>query len=239
VEPLTRVLAMVDPAESATAVLARAIPLVRHLGASLDVLLCERSPATRSGADFLKGLTAALASTDLRLTQAVRSGPSSAEIVSAFLRERPSDLVVKFPGRQDPDLKRTWSSNDWQLVQLCGRPLLLTRGKPWRPQPQFAVAADVSTPDAGNAQAVLRDAVILAMRLGADGERVRVVAAGSSGTDFATSLSGETTDMVALSAHTERRDWRERLRALTSELIDRCGCDLLLIPELVPQLSRQ
>lgn len=256
---LARLLVVVEPAETAPAVLGRAIPLARHFDSTIDLLLCVRSEAEKeAGERFLKGLTAGVGGADVPISCLVREGPSVAEIVAARLQEVPAELIIKYPSDADSLGRRLWKTNDWQLLQVCDAHVLLTRGGPWHAEPRFAAAIDLPVEGPRSARAVLEAMILLAVTMNGR-TAVLHVATGSnpeSGAcdalsrvaaefhlppgswsvlqgDPATALAAEARknqlDLIALGAHTRRRGWREFFGTLSGKLLAKVDCDLLLV----------
>ncbi len=135
---LDRLLVIVEPADTAANVLARAMQIARHFASRIDLMLCAQRNAADAGTRFLKGLVSSVAAGNVRIEPHVLTGPSTADIVAARLREVPADLVIKHPTGREALRRRMWSSNDWQLVDDCPCHVLLTRARPWHPVPRFA-----------------------------------------------------------------------------------------------------
>src|SRR5688572_31114641 len=98
-------------------------------------------------------------------------------VLRTVLRSRP-DLVIKTIDASDVSEKPRLSPSDLQLVRTCPVPLMITRGRPWHPQPRFAAAVDLSGEETpGMSRAILHTAEYLALGCGATldviyGERI-------------------------------------------------------------------
>lgn len=256
---LARLLVVVEPAETSSAVLSRAIPIARHFDSKIDLLLCVRSDADKeAGERFLKGLTSGVAGADVSISCLVREGPSVAEIVAARLQEVPAELVIKYPSDADSLRRRLWKTNDWQLLQACAAHVLLTRGRPWHAEPRFAAAIDLPVEAPRSARAVLEAMIHLAVTMGGrtavlhvatgsdseEGERAALsrvaaelhlppeswsVLQGDPATALAAEVEKNRLDLIVLGAHTRRRGWREFFGTLSGKLLAKVDCDLLLV----------
>lgn len=185
------ILAAVDRGSGeTTGVPAKALALARLVGAQLEFFLCDpevafnlehqyepevaaraREQCLRELRDYLETLRRSLAVRDVETSLSVAcESPGYESIVHAVKRSRP-DLVVRgtAPGAPlDP--------NDWELVAECPVPLLLTRGRPWKPRPTIAAAIDISS---GESQELTRAILRISANLAnAAGGAVEVVHAG-------------------------------------------------------------
>ncbi|HEX5461006.1 MAG TPA: universal stress protein [Steroidobacteraceae bacterium] len=152
---------------------------------------------------FLESLWHSLAVSDMEPSMSVGcESPLYEAIVHAVERDQP-DLVVRgiggarmpeadgTPGMQSGSLGSLGTGlseevhttgpagpdgldpNDWLLVSTCPSPLLLTRGKPWKPHPVVAAAIDLSAGEPAQlTQTILRTAGAIARTAG--GELVTV-----------------------------------------------------------------
>jgi len=145
-----------DPAR----VLARAVMLARRFGARLELFLCEAEQAyelqhqydtdsseviRQSGLvklhAWMDQLWRSLDVNDVPVhMEAVYESPLCEAISRKAALSKP-DLVVRGIGTRG---HRTFSVADLDLVRSCPVPLLLTRGRPWPPAPNMAVAVDIS-----------------------------------------------------------------------------------------------
>lgn len=145
-----------DPSQ----VLLGAAKLARCLNARIEIFLCdaERAFALQHQYDtegrerlgeaalgksraWLERLWKSLDVTDVPATmEAVYETPLF-EAVCRKARRSNSDLVIRGIGA---GAVSTFSVSDYDLVYACPAPLLLTRGRPWPPKPNVAVAVDIS-----------------------------------------------------------------------------------------------
>src|SRR5690242_8859088 len=153
------ILAAVDhDGGQAKRVAAKAVTLARLMGARLELFLCDAEAAFNrqhqyepeaaarakesclmESRRYLEALWRGLAARDVEVSlSAACESPLYEGIVHAVERSRP-DLVIRGAAAAAP-----LDPNDWELVRACPAPLLLTRGRAWRPSPTVAAAVDVS-----------------------------------------------------------------------------------------------
>lgn len=174
-EKLTRLLVVVNRAETDLALVAKAVVLARRHGAAVELFHCdaERAYALRQTYDptgveqsrqgciqssrhYLEVLRKSAAAADVEISiDAVCDSPLYEAIVHKVLSSRP-DLVMKHAAGAHPRRGLAWEANDWQLMRACPVTLWLSRGRPWPVSPKLAVAVDVSEHEtAGLARAIL------------------------------------------------------------------------------------
>jgi len=187
-EKLTSILVVVDREGQNRHALAKAMVLARHFHAKIELFLCDSAHAyalshsydprgarlARDGClaearGFLQALRLGVGAEDVEIaTHAACESPLYEGIVQRVLDICP-DLVIKAPTGEHPVRRFTLDANDWQLMRTCPVPLMLTRGRPWQPQPQFAAALDVTEQEtAGLARAILSTSEYLALGCHAD-----------------------------------------------------------------------
>jgi universal stress protein E len=181
VEKLTSILVVIDPADETRHVVAKAMVLARHFQARLELFLCDSEQvfilrhaydhagveeALRAcvarGERYLDAIRRSLADDVSISTYVAAASPLYEAVVRRVLEARP-DLVIKSAAGQHPLQRLTLDANDWQLARACPAPLMLTRGRPWGPQPSFAAAVDVSDREGTDlARSILHTAGFLA-----------------------------------------------------------------------------
>jgi len=126
----------------------RVLMLARYLRASVHIVLCSNDCPLSEGKRgdqaheearlYLQALCKSISAPDIAITTTIAlDGPlaqSAAEIARA---SRPL-LVVKAIA-EDANGGR----GDWELMQACPVPLLLTRGRPWHASARFAAAVEI------------------------------------------------------------------------------------------------
>jgi universal stress protein E len=277
-DKLTSIMAVVDREGQNRHVLAKAMVLARHFHAKVELFLCdsEHAYALRHTYDsrgvatarevclaetrtFLESLRLSIAADDVPIsTFAACESPLYEGIVQRVLQGCP-DLVIKAAAGEHPMRRLTLDANDWQLARTCPVPLMLTRGRPWKPQPRFAAAIDVSDQEtAGLARAILDTSEYFALGCQAElevlySERGGVeapareaslrklthdagvkdmnvhVLKGEPEETLAGFASERNYDALVLGALTHRKGPATLVGTLTSRLVDALACDFILV----------
>jgi universal stress protein E len=167
------------------------------------------------------------------------------------------DLVIKSLGARAHGRGSSFTASDWELARSCPAPLLLVRGRPWRPQPRFAAAVDLSNEESPElARSIVRTAEYLSLGCGgrieifhgvheatplvrAELERLGYEYKAEPGTvhlvvgdpvqAVPSFASAEDYDVIILGALTHRRSLTALVGTLTDTLVDAVKSDLLLI----------
>lgn len=133
--------------------LAKALTLARHIGARLELFLCEMAPnaavhrceadgrlrseqCLQRGYDYLRALREGIQCTDVSIEGEVVYAASLIQGVADKLQRTHTQMVVRVCSGVDMRA----AAFGRQLVNTTGAPLLLTRGRPWRPTPLFVAA---------------------------------------------------------------------------------------------------
>jgi universal stress protein E len=277
-DKLTSIMAIVDRDGQNRHVLAKAMVLARHFQAKVELFMCdaEHAYALRHAYDsrgiaaaretcltetreFLEALRLGIGAEDVPIsTFAACESPLYEGIVHRVLESCP-DLVIKAAAGEHPMRRFTLDANDWQLARTCPVPLMLTRGRPWQPQPRFAAAIDVSDQEtAGLARAMLDTSEYIALgcqaglevlyseRGGSDAPAreasLRQLAHGAGIKDenvhvlegepeetLAGFASQRNYDALVLGALTHRKGAAALVGTLTSKLVDALACDFILV----------
>lgn len=172
-QKLNSILVVLDRRRSPRQVLAKAMVLARHFHAKVELFLCDsehaytlrhaydargvpkaREACLADARAFLESVRLSVNATDVPIsTSAACESPLYEGIVQRVLESCP-DLLIKEAGGAESGGRSSFDANDWQLARTCPVPVMLTRGRPWRPQPRFAAALDFSeqeTPGLANA----------------------------------------------------------------------------------------
>lgn len=171
-EKIRSILAVIDRhGNRAWPVAVKAATLARLTGARLELFQCDseaafslqhqyepdvaaaaRASCLKASRRYLESLQRKLTDVDISLSVACES-PLYESIVHAVRRSRP-DLVIHGAAAAAP-----LDPNHWELVRACPAPLLLTRGRAWKPHPTIAAAVDVSPGESAElTRAILRTA---------------------------------------------------------------------------------
>lgn len=170
--PLKSILVMTDRSADAQVALQKAVVIARHFDAKLELLACDpehpwaargpghaaagaRAVATRSldSRRFLEALRGTISADDLQIhTSDDFDGPLH-EGLARKVCSGGHSLVVNRLLRREGRRRSALTPTDWQVIRSCPVPMMLTRGRPWRPLPRFvatlgrATAAAESAPD--------------------------------------------------------------------------------------------
>ena len=187
-EKIRSILVVADRSNAAPGLLAKSVGLARKFGAGIELFLCDSEHAyalahayDSSGVEqarrtclaevrqYLEALKDSADAQDVAISIDVDcESPLYQGIVQKVLRSRP-DLVIKNAAGEASQRRLNLDANDWQLMRTCPVTLMLSRGKRWRSQPQFAAAVDVSEQEsAGLVRKILHAAEYLTMSC--DGE---------------------------------------------------------------------
>jgi universal stress protein E len=182
VKRLNAILVVIDPFDSKQHVLAKSMVLARHFGAQLELFLCDseqayslkhtydrgsieqaRQSCLVNARCYLESLRSSVMAVDVAISLDVAcESPLYEGIVQKVMKSKP-DLVLKSAGHALEQGQGTLDANEWELARACPVPLMLTRGRPWRAQPRFAAAVDVSENESGaRTQSIMRAAEYLA-----------------------------------------------------------------------------
>src|SRR5438128_333138 len=154
-QSLSSILLLVERGDRVHEGLNKALLVARHFHARLELFLCdtERYAPFRSGSaaavarthascvaegrDYLQALRKTIVAPEIAIAAEAVCDLSLYDGVAAKLGRTPVDLIVKTAEASRRDT-RARAAVEWSAVALCPAPLLLTRGRPWRPIPRFA-----------------------------------------------------------------------------------------------------
>jgi universal stress protein E len=183
VEKLSSILVVVERSDYVHRALAKAVVLARHFGARLELFLCDaehahelrrlydprgveeaKAACLADARRYLESMRHGVAARDIDIALDVAcESPMYEGVLRKIARSSP-DLVIKTIDARETSEHSRLSASDWQLVRTCPVPLMITRGRPWRPQPRFAAAVDVSSDESpGMGRAILHTAEYLAL----------------------------------------------------------------------------
>jgi universal stress protein E len=185
---LNSILVVLDSFEPTQQVVAKAMVMARHFGAFLELFLCDSEHAyvlkhayDKEGMDgarqhclanarsYLESLRRSVLTDDVQISIDVAcDSPLYVSVVHKVLRSRP-DLVIRNVTREQTQGRFSFDAKDWELARTCPVPLMLTYGRPWRAQPSFAAAVDMSENElVGMVRAIMQSAKFLARGCHAD-----------------------------------------------------------------------
>ena len=151
---VSSILLCADRSNEAQVALRKASILARYLGASIELFACDADHAwalARAPEDaaaraeiaaclaenrrYLAALRGSIAASDLKLSTRAACAASFAEGVAERVREGGHALVMKHFGDGLEPGRGSKTAEDMVLAKACPVPLLLTRSRPWRPEP--------------------------------------------------------------------------------------------------------
>jgi universal stress protein E len=161
--PISRILAVLDGTDQDAVLVSKAVSLAHQQSAALELFLCDsqcaysllhsydqtdvemfRRDRIRQSRQYLDGLRDIAVGADVPITvDAACESPLYEAIVRKVVRSR-ADLVIKSAGRSNSLRRFALDANDWQLMRACPATLLLSRGNSWQPCPRFVAAIDMS-----------------------------------------------------------------------------------------------
>lgn len=252
--PLKSILVMADRSADAQVALQKAFVIARHFDAKIELVACDaeqpwtaraagrpeegaRARAVRSAESrrFLDALRSTIVVDDLPIRAGEDCDGPLHEGLSRRVRTAGHNLVVKRLPRRDGRRLSALTPSDWQVIRACPVPIMLTRGRPWRPRPRIVANVDEAT--AGEIVDIARylaDGCHGALEVVQDADRP----AGRA--EPAASLIARPTqheiDVMVLRAcgHAPAED-AARV-ALTERIVEQLDCDLLLMPR-APQAA--
>ena len=195
---LKSILVIAERSGEVASALQKACVIARHFGAAIELFACDAEHAymaehsyDRRGvgdavsqclADsrrFLDAMRSSIAAADLEIrTSAACETPLHAGVLRK-VREIEPDLVIRCVEARSTQRHSALTSTDWQLLRTCPAPLMLTRGRSWRPVPRIAAALDLEDSEPA-ARRVLAAAAYMASGCGGDLEIVHAETTGQA-----------------------------------------------------------
>ena len=160
-QPLASILLLVECGDRVHQGLSKALMLARYFHARLDLFLCDtegyvrthpgpmaagartRARCVADGSDYLQALRKSIVAADVEIATEAVCHRSLREAVTEKAERCAADLLVKTTEASCLDAANR-SATDWAAMAECPPPLLLTRGRSWRPIPQFAAVLQVA-----------------------------------------------------------------------------------------------
>ena len=245
--PLKSILVLADRSADAQVALQKAFVIARHFGADIELVACDAEQAwmarlpgrTRESAQahaarsaesrrFLEALRSTILVDDLQIRIGADCEGPLHEVLPSRVQAAGHHLVVKRLPWREARHRPALTSVDWQLIRASPVPVMLTRGRPWRPLPRIVASVDGAA----------ADELIDAARFLADGcqgalevvyENVQPQAA-AGGQALWTTPASQETDVVVLRACGHRPDEDEARERLTARIVEQLDCDVLLLP---------
>jgi nucleotide-binding universal stress UspA family protein len=250
--PLKSILVMADRSADAQVALQKAFVIARHFDARIELLACDpdhpwsargahhpeagaRAAAARSldSRRFLDALRSSISAEDLQIHASDDFDGPLYEGIARKVRSGGHNLVVKRLNRREARRRPMLTPADWQVIRACPVPLMLTRGRPWRPQPRFvaSVARGAVRDDVLDVAQYLAQGCQAALEIVAD---VAGIPPGGQGGDgaLATIPAPSDIDVMVLRAcgHGRYANDDGTGGTLTESIVETLDCDVLLMP---------
>lgn len=257
--PLKSILVMAERSSDAQAALQKAFVIARHFDARIELVACDAEQAwtarlptradegleARAARDldsrrYLDALRSTVLADDLQIQAGADCEGPLHEGLPRRVRAAGHQLVVKRLPRREGRRRPALTPADWQVIRACPVPIMLTRGRPWRPLPRFVANVDDGAPGE-----VVEVARYLAEGCHGDFEVVHAnTNAGGNGTaatpgrDAAPALAAvapsHEIDVVVLRACGHGPEQDAARIALTEKIVEQLDCDVLLMPRARP-----
>jgi hypothetical protein len=259
--PLKSILVMADRTADAQVALQKAFVIARHFAARIELLACDpehpwsargarhpeagaRAAAARrlDSRRFLEALRSSISAEDLLIDNSDDLDGPLHEGLASKVRASGHNLVVKRLNRREGRRRSTLGPADWQVIHACPVPMMLTRGRPWRPSPRFVATLAEGAEGARTAHDEVLDVARYLAR-GCQGG-LEIVEAGTAGAlrahgqgdaPLARFAAPDDVDVVVLSAWGRDPGARpagaaDSGLALAERIVDTLDCDVLLLP---------
>jgi len=141
-DQITDILVIVNPLVGDQPAVAKAATLARSLGAAIELLICDTTLLTDKLDSSLEAMAEPLRDDGIDVTTHVISGDPLHELVVAWMRDSPADLVVKDTHHHSLAKRAFAANSDWHLIRACPLPLLLTKPRIWDTPPVLMAAVD-------------------------------------------------------------------------------------------------
>jgi universal stress protein E len=253
VPPLKSILVMADRSADAQVALQKAFVIARHFDAGIELVACDadqawtartasrpeegaRARVARSAESrrFLEALRSTIVVDDLQ----IRTGEDCEEPLHEGLPRRVRagghHLVVKRLPRREVRRRSVLTPGDWQVIRACPVPIMLTRGRPWRPLPRIVASLDgARTGEVVDVARYLADGCRGALEV-VPADEPRAIAADGGEADPAAMLlarpAHQEIDVVVLRGCGHRPEQDRACAALTERIVEQLDCDVLLMP---------
>jgi hypothetical protein len=154
-EALSRILLLVERGEPVHLGVAKGLLLARRTGASLDLYLCDTEPyhdfaaggagalelvreaCLARGEAYLRSLQQCILCSDVPISAEAGCAASLARGLADRIARVSAQIVIRAAA-----MNATFNFRDWGLLGQVPIPMLMTRGRPWRPAPRFAAIVE-------------------------------------------------------------------------------------------------
>lgn len=248
--PLKSILVMADRSADAQVALQKAFVLARHFAARIELLACDADhPWSARGAHhpeagaraaavrrldsrrFLDALRSSISADDLQIHASDELDGPLHEGIARKVRSGGHNLVVRRLNRREGRRRPLLTPADWQVIRACPVPLMLTRGRPWRPLPRFvaSVAGGVARDGVLDVAQYLAQGCQAALEIVADDAQHPSRLQRADGA-LATLPAPSEIDVVVLRACGHDAYASGAGGTLAASIVETLDCDVLLMP---------
>jgi len=242
VNVLSSILVLADRASEAEAAVRKASVMARHFEANIEIFACDTehawaiddpSPAAKAvisscllGTErYLDALRGSVAGNDLQITTRAACASSMEEGIRDRVRASHPDLVIKTLMPASDTAPMSPRPLEMQLMRCCAVPLLVTRGRSWRPTTKFAAAVDLDGHDPARVRDLIASVEFLAH--GCSGEHALV--RGRSVEEIVRFVEQHQIDVLVMDGPAEG-SWQGPEPSLIERLLSVLECDVLILP---------
>lgn len=239
---LGSILVLADRASEAQAALRKASVMARHFNASIELFACDTdhawaiddpSPAALAAIStclagterYLDALRGSVAGNDLRITTRAACANSIEEGIDSRVRALHPDLVIKTLMALSDTTPMPPHALEMQLMCGCAVPLLVTRGRSWRPSTKFAAAIELDGHDPRLIASLVESVQFLAQGCGGEHSLIR----GSSVEEIQNFVEQNQIDVLVIGGP-KASSWRGPEPSTTERLLSVLKCDVLIVP---------
>ncbi len=242
VNALASILVLADRASEAQAAVRKAAVMARHFKASIELFACDTdhawaiddpSPAARTAITvclaaterYLEALRGSVAGNDLLITTRAVCANSIEEGIDARIRALQPDLVIKTLMSVSDTTPMPPRALELQLMRGCAVPLLVTRGRSWRPTTKFAAAIEWDGHDPQLIAKLIESARFLAQGCGGEYSLIWE----TSVDEIPCLIERQSIDVLVIGGP-EAGSWRGTEPSITERLLSLVECDVLIVP---------
>jgi nucleotide-binding universal stress UspA family protein len=242
VDALGSILVLADRASEAQAAVRKASVMARHFKASIELFACDTdhawaiddpSPTARAAVStclagterYLDALRGSVAGNDLQITTRAACANSMEEGINSRIRALHPDLVIKTLMAVSDTTPMPPRAREMQLMRGCAVPLLVTRGRSWRPSTKFAAAIELDDHDPKLIASLIESVQFLAQ--GCGGEHLLVP--GRSVDEVQNFVERNQVDVLVIGGP-RAGSWRGPEPSTTERLLSVVECDVLIVP---------
>ncbi len=242
VNALGSILVLADRSSEAQAAVRKASVMARHFKARIELFACDTdhawaiddpSPAARTAIStclagterYLDALRGSVAGNDLQITTRAACANSMEEGINSRIRHLHPDLVIKTLMAVSDTKPMPPRALEMQLMRGCAVPLLVTRGRSWRPATKFAAAIELDGHDPVLADSLIESVQFLAQGCSGEYSLIR----GSSVDEIQNFIEQHQIDVLVIGTP-KAGSWRGPEVSVTERLLSVVECDVLIVP---------